>query len=245
MRSDGFPDLFLKVSGTAYLILATDACLALACAPVWALVLGTAWSRSWLALALVSPLLWVGIAAAYRVFEAFVRDGEAGVFTGFWRAWVRAWRPAGPLGAGAAALFVVIGVDVWALRGTAYGRLSLPVFVVIAVLAVLGLLTGLAALTCEPGLARLRALALGGFAAVRHPGWSLASLAALAVFAAMVVARPALALLVAPAPVLYVVWYGAVRALTPYVGEESSPAGLGPDDASGTVGVLGGDRAHG
>jgi len=218
--SSGFPALFLKISGVVYLILMGDVLLAATTAPVWLLFFLTPLGQSWLALAIVSPLLAPAVSGAFATFDAFVVDGSTAVVRSFVRGWAASARKALPLGAAGALLGVVVGVDLHVAAGQAWAGLAVPAFAVAAALGLVAIVTGLAVIGARPATGRAEALKLGLLLGVRGGAWSLVSLAALAVFAAMLWQRPALALIAAPAPVLFVVWYDARRAIAPWLGQK-------------------------
>lgn len=223
MDDHSFPGLFLKVSGIAYLILMGDVLLMATTAPVWLIFFLTPLSQSWLALALVSPLLAPAVAGAFTVFRAYVVDGSTSVIRGFFRGWQASAKKSLVLGLAGAGLAIVIVVDLQAVAGATWSPLTLPGFVMAAVLGLITILTGLALIVARPATGRWAALRAGLLLGVRGGGWSLVSVSALAGFAWMLWDGPALALIAAPAPVLFVVWYDANRALAPLLDPDAAP----------------------
>jgi len=222
MTENGFSGIFLKISGVVYLILMGDVLLAISTAPVWLLLFLTSLRQSWLALAIVAPLLAPAIGAAYVTFDAFVHDGSTAVVRTFVRGWARLARRALPIGVAASALGVVVGVDMYAVAGTSWGVVTVPAFLAAAILGLVAFVTGLAVIARRPDVGRLQALKLGLVFGVRGGLWSLVSLAVIGVFGWMLLQHPALALIAAPAPVLFIVWFNANRALEGWLGQDGN-----------------------
>jgi uncharacterized membrane protein YesL len=195
----------------AYLGMVTNALLVVACLPFLALLVATDPAATWPVLAVLIPLTFPAFVATCQVF-ADSSDGVVRTFAGAWR---RSFRKAVVLGSSATALVTVLVVDVSALFGQRIGAVVIPILVVVAVLAVSTAIHAVVALVDAPA-ARLRDLVWWSvYLAVRR--WYLAgiSLAALGVQAAFLLERPALAVGLSAAPVLYVVWANSRHALRP------------------------------
>lgn len=202
-------ETYLLVFGTVYAGLMTNLLLVVSALPLVALLVTTDPAASWPALALVAPLCTPGLVAAFAVFGAFSADPSSGVARTFWRAYRTHWRRSVALGAIATALVVVLAVDVRAVWGSTVGAVAIPVFLTLALLAVVTALVAFAAVPDHPRV-RLRDLLRASlFAAVRRWYLSALSLVALATLGALVVAHPALGLGLALAPLLFVVWGGS------------------------------------
>jgi hypothetical protein len=212
MRS-GFASAFLSISGTCYVILGVDLMLLLTTWPVTVLLVTTDLSRSWLALALVSPLLAPALTAASAVFRQFWLDGSSNVLSGFARAWWRA-RGSAWIGLAGAAVGCVLVVDAQFVSTSPWGALTLPPLVVATLLAGLVFPYALVASSEHPGLRLRPALRAGALVAIRRWPSSLVALAVMVCFVGLFAVRPALVALVLPAPVWYIVWAGARRGLT-------------------------------
>jgi len=221
MNDNGFAGIFLKISGVVYLILMGDVLLAAFTAPVWLLVFLTPLNQSWLLLAIVAPLLVPAIGAAFVTFESFVTNGSTAVVRAFVKGWWRLARRTLPIGAAASALGVVIGVDLVAVSGTRWVALTIPVFAVAGVLGVVTVVTGVAVMAVRPDIGRVQALKLGFVFGIRGGLWSLVSLVALAFFGWMLWHSPTLTLIAAPAPVMFVVWFDARRAVAGWLEQEA------------------------
>lgn len=231
MNDNGFADLFLKITGVIYLILMGNALLALFTAPVWLLAFLTPLQQSWLAVAIVAPLIAPAVGAAFMTFETFVTDGSTAVVRTFVKGWAALARKALPLGAAGSGLAVVVGVDLYALSGTGLGGVATPVFLVAAVLGLVAITTGLALIAVRRDTGRWEALKLGLVLGVRGGLWSLVSLVVIALFGWMLLQHPALALVLAPAPVLFVVWFNARRALRPCLEQDGAATVGGTQEA--------------
>jgi hypothetical protein len=209
-----FPHTFLTVSTTLYLILAVSVLTTLATAPVWALALLTDVTVTWFPLTLALPLLAPALFAAFATFRGHA-EGECAVIRPWARAWVQGVRRAGPFGLGLAALVVVLAADVLFVAGQAVAALALPGLAVVAAVALVTFVAAVAAAEEFPDLTRFVTAKAALACAVRGLGWSLVTLAVLAVYAVLLTGVPGWGLGVATAPVLYVAWANARRVLRP------------------------------
>ncbi|WP_426504919.1 hypothetical protein ACPPVO_45605 [Dactylosporangium sp. McL0621] len=196
-----------------YLGLATNLMLVLGAAPVLAVALATDTSRSWPLLALLAPVAAPGLCGVFAVFAGYSETRSTAVVATFARAWRASFRRAATLGALAAAVLVVLGVDARAAWGRPVGAAAIPVLVTGMVLVVAAALHGLAALAERPS-ARVRdVLRASVYLGVRHWPLTLLSLVVLALLLTLLAARPAVALGLAAAPLLYVIWANSRYAL--------------------------------
>jgi hypothetical protein len=209
-----FPHAFLTVSTTLYLILAVSVLTTSATLPVWALALLTDVTVTWFPLALSLPLTAPALFAACATFRGHA-EGEFAVIRPWARAWVRGVRRAGPFGLGLAALLVVLAADVLVVAGKAVAALALPGLAVVAAVGLVTFVTAVAAAEEFPDLTRFVTLKAALACSVRSLGWSLVTLVVLAVYGALLLGVPGWALGIATAPVLYVTWANARRALAP------------------------------
>jgi len=191
---------------TAYLALATNLLVTAACAPLVVLLLTTDPGRSWPLLALLAPLAGPALCGAFAVLSAYSISRDIAVARTFLRVWRASARRSLALTAGASALLVVLAVDCRAAWSHPIGALVIPLLVVAMTLVVATTMLALVVLSERPG-ARVRdAGRVSLYLAVRHWYLTLPSLAVLAVFEALLATRPAIALGLAAAPLLYVVW---------------------------------------
>ena len=199
-------ETFSAVLDTVYLALMTNLLLAVACLPPIAVFLTTDPGRSWPLLALLAPSAGPALCAVFAVLAAYTDGRSTAVIATFARAWRATWRRATAMTAIATALIVVLGVDIAAFWGRPAGAVAIPVLAVAVVLAGATTLLTLVLLVERPGVRLRDAARACAYLAIRR--WYLTglSLAVLALLQTLLVSRPALALGLAAAPLLYVVW---------------------------------------
>lgn len=210
---------YARLFAVAHAGLVTNLLLTLTCLPVLVVVLSGGRDRNWPALAVLAPLAAPALTAAFAVF-ATITDTDDGApplrtFVGTWR---RSLRTALTVGAAGTAALVILGVDIAAVWRHRIGALAIPAFAMLAVLVVASAVTALALLAERPDLRARDLLRAGLWLSVRR--WYLTgmSLGVLALLVTFVTAQPALALGVATAPLLYVVWANSRYALQPVLG---------------------------
>jgi uncharacterized membrane protein YesL len=186
----------------AYLALMTNLLLVCACLPLLIALLTTDPARSWPLLALLAPTCAPGLCAAFAVLH----DLSGPVITTFVRAWRATFRRALALGAVTTAALVVLGVDVRAAWDHPVGAAVIPVLLVTMVLVVATALLVAVTLSERPTVRLREAGRVCLYLAVRRWYLTLASLAVLALWHALLVSYPAIALGLALTPLLYVVW---------------------------------------
>ncbi|WP_030436877.1 hypothetical protein [Actinoplanes subtropicus] len=194
---------------TAYLALATNALLTAACSPLVVVLLSTDPGRSWPLLALLAPLAGPALCGAFAVLGAYPIGNDHGVAGTFVRVWRASARRSIALTAAASALLVVLAVDCRAAWGRPIGAVVIPPLVVAMALVVATTMLALVVLAERPSVRVRDAGRVSVYLAVRHWYLTLPSLAVLAVFEALLATRPAIALGLAAAPLLYVVWAGS------------------------------------
>lgn len=200
------PETFGLIFGTVYAGLMTNALLVVFCLPVVVVLLATDPARSWPLLALVAPICAPGVCGAFAVLSAYGKHRDVAVTRTFLRVWRASARRALATGALASALLVVLGVDAHAAWGRPIGALVLPLLVTAMVL-VPAVTTLMLVVLAERPRARLRGTApVCLYLALRRWPLTLLSLLVLALFEAFLAGHPALALGLAAAPLLYVVW---------------------------------------
>jgi hypothetical protein len=199
-------DTISAIFDGVYVALVTNVLLVLGCLPLVMLAFTTEAARSWPLYALAAPLCAPGLCAVFAVMSAYSSGDSGGVLRTFGRAWRATARPAMLWTAAAMAALVVLAVDARAAWGHRVGALTLPVLATLTVLTVATALLGLVTLADRP-TAPLRDVARAcAYLAVRRWYLSAASLLVLALLAQILAARPAIALGLAAAPLLYVVW---------------------------------------
>ncbi|MGI5151898.1 hypothetical protein ACQEVC_36980 [Plantactinospora sp. CA-294935] len=187
--------------------LVSNLLLVVGCLPLVGLVFTTEAARAWPLYALVAPACAPALCGVFAVMSDYsAGTGTDGVLRTFGRAWRATARPAMRWAAAATAILVVLGVDAYAVWGHPAGALALPILAMLTVLTSATALLGLVAIAARPA-ARLRDVARAcAYLSVRRWYLSVASLLVLALLTQLFVARPAIALGVAAAPLLYVVW---------------------------------------
>ena len=189
-----------------YLVLMTNILLVLACLPLVAGLLATDPARSWPLLALAAPLCAPGVCAAFAVLAAFTADHATPVIATFVRAWRASARRALALGAITTAALVVLAVDVRAAWGHPAGAVAIPVLVVAMTLLVATAVLAAVVLAERPTVRLRDAGRVCLYLAVRRWYLTVLSLAVLAMLQTLLASHPAIALGLAAAPLLYVVW---------------------------------------
>ncbi len=208
-------ETYATVFSVVYLALATNALLLVGCLPLLVLLLTTDTAVSWPWVALLIPLTTPAISAAFAVFAAYSADSTVGVIRTFGRSWRATFRRSAALGALVTGALVVLGVDARAAWDRPVGTWAVPV---LAMLTVLVLATGLLALIAlaEAPRARLRdVLRACVYLTVRRWYLTLASLFVVGLLLTLLTAKPALAIGLAAAPLLYVVWANGRYSLRP------------------------------
>ncbi|MEU4428580.1 DUF624 domain-containing protein [Actinoplanes sp. NPDC024001] len=202
------------VLDTAYVTLMTNLLLAGACLPPLVVLLTTDPARSWPLLALLAPMGGPALCAVFAVLAAYTDERATTVIATFTRAWRVTWRRATGVTAAATALTVVLAVDIAAFWGRPAGAVAIPVLAVAILLVAVTTLLTLALLAEHPRVRLVDAARACAYLAIRRWHLTVLSLVVLAVLQALLVSRPALALGLAAAPLLYVVWANSRVTLT-------------------------------
>jgi uncharacterized membrane protein YesL len=211
-------ETFGAIADLVYLALATNLLLVAACLPLVAGLLATDPARSWPLLALAAPLCAPGVCATFAVLAGYTAERNTAVLRTFARAWRASFRRAAALGALATGALVVFGVDIRAAWGRPVGAVAIPALVVGMVIVGSAALLALVVIAERPRVRLRDALRAGLYLAVRHWHLTLLSLAVLALLQALLASRPAIALGLAAAPLLYVVWANSRYALRAALG---------------------------
>lgn len=207
-----------------YVALMTNLLLVVGCAPLVAGLLVTDPTRSWPLLALAAPLCTPGLCATFTVLAEYSAHRSTTVIATFGRSWRASWRRATALGALATAALVVLGVDIRAAWGRPVGALAIPVLAVLILLTAATFLLAVVVVAERPRVRLREALRASLYLAVRHWYLTAASLAVLAVLEMLLTTRPAVALGLAAAPLLYVVWANSRFSLRAALGPQPLPA---------------------
>ena len=215
-------DTYQLVFAVAYLGLMTNAMLVVACLPPIALLVLTDPARTWPLIAALSPLVAPALTAAFTVFRRYSEEGSVEVVRGFWRAWWATARRSLLLGVVAAIFLVVLLVDLQVMAASEQAALVVPLLTVLTVLVIVTLLTSLIALVEVPDATLRQIVRVSAVLGLRRWYLSVVSLVVLGSLAGFFVVKPALALGLAAAPLLYVVWANGRYTLKPAIVDEAA-----------------------
>lgn len=203
------------IFSTIYAGLRINLCLTGACLPVLAaFALGGSPLAAWPFFVALTALCGPAVSAGFAVFEVVADDPEH-LMRAYWSAYRTGFARSLATAGVAAAAVIVLGVDLRMAVGTRFGATT-PLLAVLMALVVIVTTTVLAA---ARRLSRREVLVVA-YLSLRKWYLSLANLVVLGVLLAAVVAKPAVGLLVLPAPVLYVVWANARHVLSPLTERE-------------------------
>jgi uncharacterized membrane protein YesL len=213
-----------RIFDTVYLALLTNLLLVACCLPVILVLSATDPARFWAVAAVALPLLAPAFTAASVVFAEYAEHDGGSLLRAFARAWRTHLRRSLLVGGAATASLVVLGVDVRVVSSSRAGWVALPILLVLAALVLLTAVLTLVAVPERPDVPVVKLARAAVFLGLRRWYLSLASLAVLALLAAVAVSRPAIGLGLAAAPLLHVVWANSRFALQPIL----SPAVTAP-----------------
>ncbi len=198
----------LDALGTA---VAVNVLLVLTAFPLIAVVMFTDAFALWPLVIVTAVLAAPGITAAFTVFA---RPGDR-VFRTFWRGYAATWRRATAIAAVAAAVAVVLIVDVRFFADTAFAQAAMVVLVVTGLLVGGTALLAFAVVAEEPGISVRDAVRRGAWFGVRRWYLTALSIVGLVIYAAAFVTLPLLALSVLASPALYLAWTNSRFTLHP------------------------------
>lgn len=203
-----------KVFGMVYVGLMANVLLAVGCSP---LLLALAVVRdplaSWPFFVVLSGFCAPALAGVFGCFAA-LGDGPPTVWRPFVTAYRRAAGRAVAVWFGGAAVVAVLAFDAVAVARTSWGPALVPFFVTASVLVVATVIAVVLVLATGSNQVRVRALLWPCLCLVARRWYlGLANVVVLGLAVAIVLAQPLVGLLVACAPLLYVV-FGNSRAIT-------------------------------
>lgn len=217
-------DTWHAIFDGVFVALAANLLLVLGCLPLVAALFTTDATRSWPLYALLAPACAPGVCGVFAVMSAYSTGRSTAVLRTFGRAWRATARKAALWAAAVSAVLVVLGVDARWAWGHRVGALALPLLAMLGLLTVATGLLGLVTIAERPG-ARLRDVARACvYLAVRRWYLTAMSLLVLALLGQLATARPALALGLAAAPLLYVAWANSRFSLRPALDPAPQPA---------------------
>ncbi|MFT4030215.1 MAG: ferredoxin-NADPH reductase [Protaetiibacter sp.] len=203
---------YSSIVDAAYLLLVTNAALAVIGLPLLVLLLTTDPSLSWPFLAVAAVPVGAGMAGVFWVFRDY-REGERRLVLSFCRGLRRIAPRALALSSVVVGTVVVAAGDGVVLLSTQAGIWLAPLLGVIALLALSAGLVGLVAMCDAPNASLGRVLWVSLVIAVTRWPFTCISLAALAVQWTVFVTAPAVGIGVTSAATLYVVWAGSRHSL--------------------------------
>lgn len=216
-------ETFSACIDAVYVALASNVLLVVGCLPLIGVLLLGDPAPSPPLIALAAPWCVPGVCATFAVFADFTRHGSTTVVGTYARAWRASWRPATSLGVVSTCLLAGLAVGARMLWGRPAGAVVLPVLAVTAVLVASSSVLTAVILAERPAVPVAAALRASLYLGVRR--WYLTglSLVVLALLETLLAIRPALALGLAAAPMLYVVWANSRFTLDVVLGAWSRP----------------------
>ncbi|MFI2564220.1 hypothetical protein [Paenarthrobacter sp. NPDC018779] len=204
-------ETFGSIFGFVYTFLAGNALLAVANAPlVLCLSLVADPAAAWPFFLALSVTIAPSLAGIFAAFRSLNDDGGAVTpVAAFLSGYKRSFTRTAPLGVGAVALLLFLGVDLVAIQSLPGAALLLPLIVVAAAVTVSLAVTAIAGVVLLPQ-ARLKSILKASlYLVVQRWYLSLAMLVLLGIIVSAAVLQPVLGIALAPAPLLFVIWSNA------------------------------------
>ncbi|MFJ4027863.1 hypothetical protein ACIPWF_11260 [Paenarthrobacter sp. NPDC089989] len=204
-------ETFGSIFGFVYTFLAGNALLAVANAPlVLCLSLVADPAAAWPFFLALSVTIAPSLAGIFAAFRSLNDDGGAVTpVAAFLSGYKRSFTRTAPLGVGAVALLLFLGVDLVAIQSLPGTALLLPLIVVAAAVTVSLTVTAIAGVVLLPQ-ARLKSILKASlYLVVQRWYLSLAMLVLLGISVSAAVLQPVLGTALAPAPLLFVIWSNA------------------------------------
>lgn len=205
MKRLGF-DTFELVFDLAYVIVGTSVLFTFTTLPLFATLYLFNPAEMVGIIALEALLLFPALAATFGVFQRFSNEGDASVVRNYFRAWWRSLKRALILGVGTVAILLGLLIEFTYLWTTQSGALIAPILVVSALAVATFALYSLAINASQPDAALKTILKAAVYVPIRHPFFLVFSWLVLVALAALTVSFPAVALGLAVAPALYLIW---------------------------------------
>lgn len=206
-----------------FLALSVNILVLIGCLPFVVLLVTTNPAYSWPMLAVVAPLCAPAFAAAFTVFRQH-GEGETRVWRGFGQAWKALARKALVIGVATTLVVTVLLVDIRMLSDTSFSVALVPALIVLTLMTLATAMVALVALAEVPSASLRDVFRSALILAVRRWYLVVVTLIVIAVQAVLFTALPAIALGLAAAPVLYVVWANSRYILRPALQLDESVA---------------------
>lgn len=206
-------ETFGSIFGFIYTFLAGNVLLAVANAPlVLCLALVADPAAAWPFFLALSVTIAPSLAGIFTAFKALNDDGGAVMpVAAFLRGYKRSFTRSAPLGLGAVALLLFLGVDL-AIIQSMPAAVLVPLIVVVAAVTVSLAVTAIAGVVLLPEAKLKSILKASLFLVIQRWYLSLAMLVLLGIIVSAAVLQPVLGIALAPAPLLFVIWSNATYA---------------------------------
>ena len=203
-------ETFGSIFGFIYTFLAGNVLLAVANAPlVLCLALVADPAAAWPFFLALSVTIAPSLAGIFTAFKALNDDGGAVMpVAAFLRGYKRSFTRSAPLGLGAVALLLFLGVDL-AIIQSMPAAVLVPLIVVVAAVTVSLAVTAIAGVVLLPEAKLKSILKASLFLVIQRWYLSLAMLVLLGIIVSAAVLQPILGIALAPAPLLFVIWSNA------------------------------------
>jgi uncharacterized membrane protein YesL len=204
-------ETFGSVFGFIYTFLAGNVLLAAANAPlVLCLALVADPAAAWPFFLALTVTVAPSLAGIFAAFRSLNDDGGAvKPVAAFLSGYQRSFRRAAPLGVGAVAVLMFLGVDLVIVQAMPAAAVLVPLIVVAAVVTVSLTVTAIAGVVLLPEAGLKSILKASVYLAVQRWYLSVAMLILLGIIVSAAVLQPVLGVALAPAPLLFVVWSNA------------------------------------
>ena len=204
-------ETFGSIFGFIYTFLAGNVLLAVANAPlVLCLALVADPAAAWPFFLALTVTVAPSLAGIFAAFRSLNDDGSAvKPVAAFLRGYKRSFRRTAPIGLGAVAMLLFLGVDLAIVQSMPAAAALVPLIVVAAAVAVSLTVTAIAGVVLLPDASLKSILKASLYLSVQRWYLSLAMLILLGTIVSAAILQPVLGIALAPAPLLFVVWSNA------------------------------------
>ena len=204
-------ETFGSIFGFIYTFLAGNVLLAVANAPlVLCLALVADPAAAWPFFLALSVTIAPSLAGIFTAFKALNDDrGAVMPVAAVLRGYKRSFTRFAPLGLGAVALLLFLGVDLAIIQSMPAAAVLVPLIVVVAAVTASLAVTAIAGVVLLPEAKLKSILKASLFLVIQRWYLSLAMLVLLGIIVSAAVLQPVLGIALAPAPLLFVIWSNA------------------------------------